>query len=70
MKSGPLQVYEGYWWMVTPNGEAVFFGNNLRTPMANRHRAITERMINSAPEGSQVEFVPWAYVKFEISDYT
>lgn len=69
-KSGPLQVYQGYWWAVTPNGEAVFFGKDQRYPIANRHQSIAERFLSYAPEGSQVEFVPWAYVKFEISDYT
>ena len=69
-KTGPLHVMQGYWWVVTPNGEVVFFDEGLRYPAANRHKEIAEKMLKFFPEGFQAEFIPWAYLKFEISDYT
>ncbi len=69
-KQGPLMVYRDRWWALDENGNAMFF-KSWTSPQCYTNRQIVERFNANrvAWKCSEVVFVPWAYVRFNISDY-
>lgn len=67
-KSGPLMVYQDHWWAVDDEDNAFFFKGKSYSPQCNINRLIVERHL-AMGLATRVVFVPWAWVKFSISDY-
>lgn len=68
-KQGPLMVYQDHWWAADDAGNAFFFKGKSYSPQCNVNRLIVERHLASGL-ATHPEFLPWAYVQFDIQDYT
>ena len=70
-KDGPLMVYRDSWWVTTTDGCALLFKG--KSPQCNRNRAIIDRVLSEPadgkPELSAPTFLPFAYLRFNMSDY-
>ena len=69
-KQGPLMVYRDHWWALDENDNVLFFKGNSYSPQCNVNRLIVDRHGPGQDYGfARSVLVPWAYVKFNISDY-
>ena len=70
-KSGPLMTYQDHWWAVDENDNVFFFKGKSYSPQCNRNRLLVERHLAQGLQGlaTRAVLVPWAWVKFDISDY-
>ena len=68
-KRGPLMVYQDHWWAVDGEGNVFFFKGKSYSPQCNSNRIIVDRHLAQGL-ATHAEFVPWAYVQFDIRDYT
>ena len=65
-------VYQDHWWAVDKEGNALFYvgaRGRFHSPQCNANKQIVERIAGNYPEPTTVEFLPWAYLRFDISDY-
>lgn len=69
-KRGPLMVYQDHWWAVDDQENVFFYKGKSYSPQCNVNRQIVERCLGAAGLATNVVFVPWAWVKFDINDYT
>jgi hypothetical protein len=67
-KSGPLMVYQDHWWVVDDEDNVFFYKGKSYSPQCNINRLIVERHLVIGLVTRAV-LVPWAWVKFDISDY-
>lgn len=67
-KCGPLMTYQDHWWAVDENNNVFFFRGKSYSPQCNTNRLIVERHLAQGL-ATRAEFVPWAWVQFNISDY-
>ena len=67
-KLGPLMVYQDHWWASDDDGNGFFFKGKSYSPQCNVNRLIVERHLAQGLATHAV-LLPWAYVKFDISDY-
>lgn len=68
-KLGPLMVYRDHWWAVDDQENVFFYRGKSYCPQCNVNRQIVERHLAAGLATSAV-LVPWAWVKFDIYDYT
>lgn len=69
-KLGPLWVYRDHWWAVTEDDHVLICTHRgANSPQCNTNRIIVERYL-SYPEPITTKFLPWAYHKFNLSEYT
>ena len=68
-KRGPLMTYQDHWWAVDENNNVFFFKGKSYSPQCSTNRLIVERHLAQGLATHAV-LVPWAWVKFDISDYT
>ena len=67
-KVGPLWAYKDAWWVILPDDTTPLFARS-QAPQCNTNRLIVDRvMLHHHPEARAV-FLPWAYLRFNISDY-
>ena len=68
-KSGPLWTYKDHWWAVTADGcVLIYTRRGANSPQCNTNRAIVER-IHYEGEPTTPKLLPWAYLKFDLSEY-
>ena len=68
-KVGPLWTYRDHWWAVTADDCVLIYthrGSN--SPQCNVNKTIVDRHLNY-PEPTTAKFLPWAYLKFDLSEY-
>jgi hypothetical protein len=69
-KAGPLWTYKDHWWAVTEDGcVLIYIHRRSNSPQCNTNREIVDRYLNY-PEPTTPKLLPWAYLKFNLSDYT
>lgn len=72
-KPGPLMVYLDHWWAVDEEENVFFYKGKSYSPQCNINRQIVERhlaFVDGVALACKAILVPWAYVKFNIADYT
>lgn len=67
-KRGPLMTYQDHWWAVDDEDNVFFYKGKSYSPQCNTNRLIVERHL-AAGLATRAVLVPWAWVKFDISDY-
>lgn len=67
-KHGPLMVYQDHYWAVDGKGNTFFFKGKSYSPQCNVNRLIVERHLANGM-ATHAEFLPWAYVQFNMRDY-
>lgn len=68
-KPGPLWPYKDHWWAITEDDCVLIYthrGSN--SPQCNVNRAIVERVLCPGLQ-TGVKFLPWAWLKFDLSEY-
>lgn len=74
-KTGLFMVYVDYYWVVTHDGELVFFSrsgkNKYASPQCNQNEAITQRVAEHLPFtfGFDVMKLPVVFVPINPADY-
>ena len=68
-KCGPLKTYQDHWWAVDDEENVFFFKGKSYSPQCNSNRLVVARHLAQGLATHAV-LVPWAWVKFNISDYT
>ena len=67
-KPGPLMTYQNYWWAVDDEDNVFFYEGKSYSPQCNINRLIVERHL-AGGLAIRAVLVPWAWVKFNISDF-
>ena len=67
-KLGPLMVYKDHWWASDHEGHAFFYEGKAYAPQCNPDKHIAENHL-AVGRATHAIFLPWAWVKFDISDY-
>lgn len=67
-KGGPLMVYKDHWWAMDDEDNVFFFRGKSYSPQCNVNKRIVEHHLANGL-ATHAEFIPWAYVQFNIGDY-
>lgn len=67
-KPGPLMVYQDFWWATDDDDNVFFYKGKSYSPQCNINFLIAQRLLPPDLQTRTV-FVPWAWVKFSLSDY-
>lgn len=67
-KQGPLMVYKNHYWAVDSENNVFFFKGKSYSPQCNVNKLIVERHLANGLAVKAI-LVPWAFVRFDISDY-